>query len=76
MGSDKILTEAELIETTGAKQVAKQKEVLRNNGINYIERKDGSIIVLWYYLEHPVLTHTEKSIAANDTPDFQAIING
>ena len=49
------LTDDELCELTGAKQVVKQKEVLTKNRIYFVERSDGKIKVCWHHVHHPMI---------------------
>lgn len=67
-----LLTEKELHLLTGAKQTERQKRILDDNGIYYIERMDKSIVTTWYHVNHPV------KIQANNRsePNFGAIGNG
>jgi hypothetical protein len=51
----KLLTRAELEEITGFVQPKKQCECLRENGIFFIERKDGRPSTTWAHVEHPFL---------------------
>ncbi|EFO8355285.1 DUF4224 domain-containing protein [Salmonella enterica] len=53
--SDRFLTDKELADATGSTQKSLQKEVLTQNGIYFIERRDGSIRTTWYHINHPVL---------------------
>ncbi|EHG4045840.1 DUF4224 domain-containing protein [Salmonella enterica] len=53
--SDRFLTNKELADATGSTQKSLQKEVLTQNGIYFIERRDGSIRTTWYHINHPVL---------------------
>ena len=45
--SDRFLTDDELAEATGSPQKARQKEVLTQNGIYFIERRDGAVKTTW-----------------------------
>ncbi|MCD9437084.1 DUF4224 domain-containing protein, partial [Klebsiella pneumoniae] len=46
--SDRFLTDEELTEATGSPQKSLQKEVLTQNGIFFIERRDGAIKTTWF----------------------------
>ncbi|HIE9621858.1 TPA: DUF4224 domain-containing protein [Klebsiella quasipneumoniae subsp. quasipneumoniae] len=52
--SDRFLTDEELTEATGSPQKSLQKEVLKQNGIFFIERRDGAIKTTWFHINHPV----------------------
>lgn len=52
--SDRFLTDKELADATGSTHKSLQKEVLTQNGIYFIERRDGSIRTTWYHINHPV----------------------
>jgi len=49
------LTDDELFELTGAKQVSKQKEILTKNRIYFVERTDGKIKVCWHHVHNPMV---------------------
>lgn len=49
------LSEQELEELTGAKQVSKQKEILSKNKIFFVERTDGKIKVCWHHVHNPMV---------------------
>ncbi|MCV6022090.1 DUF4224 domain-containing protein, partial [Escherichia coli] len=52
--SDRFLTDEELAEATGSPQKSLQKEVLTQNGIFFIERRDGAVKTTWYHINHPI----------------------
>jgi len=62
-----LLTQDDLEVLTGASQAAKQAEVLRRNGIYYVERLKG-ITTTWYHVNHP---HQLKM--PEDEPNFAAL---
>jgi hypothetical protein len=64
-----LLTEAEIIKLTGAKQASKQMDVLNNNGIYYIVKKDKGLNVTWYAVHHP----NNQQTIMQDLPDFDAM---
>lgn len=64
-----LLTEAEIIKLTGARQASKQMDVLNNNGIYYIVKKDKSLNVTWYAVHHP----NNQQTITQDLPDFDAM---
>ena len=67
-----LLSEDELQALTKATQHTKQKRVLNENGIYFIERLDGSIVTTWHHVNHPAGRQ-----AKNDSqPNFGAIGNG
>tara|TARA_B100001063_G_scaffold244727_1_gene278342 strand:+ start:12519 stop:12725 length:207 start_codon:yes stop_codon:yes gene_type:complete len=49
------LTELEIEDLTGAKQVSKQKEILSKNKIFFVERTDGKIKVCWHHVHNPMV---------------------
>ena len=51
--SDRFLTDEELTEATGSPQKSLQKEVLTQNGIFFIERRDGVIKTTGFILTIP-----------------------
>ncbi|EIQ2120087.1 DUF4224 domain-containing protein [Escherichia coli] len=52
--SNRFLTDEELIEATGSSQKSLQKEILTQNGIFFIERRDGSVKTSWFHINHPI----------------------
>lgn len=52
--NDRFLTDEELAEATGSPQKSLQKEVLQQNGIFFIERRDGAVKTTWYHINHPI----------------------
>lgn len=57
-----------MIELTGAKNQAKQAEVLDRAGIFYIRRNDNTITTTWWHVNHPAV------VARNDNePDFSKV---
>ncbi len=62
-----LLTDEELSELTGASQPMKQAEVLRRNGIYYIE-KLKSITTTWHHVNHP-----RPHQVADNEPNFEAL---
>ena len=62
-----LLTEEELTDLTGASQPMKQAEVLRRNGIYYIEKLKG-ITTTWYHVNHP-----QPLQPADNEPNFEAL---
>lgn len=51
------LSEKDIEELTGAKQVSKQKEILTKNRIFFVERTDGKIKVCWHHVHNPMLNY-------------------
>jgi len=49
------LSDQEIEELTGAKQVSKQKEILTKNRIYFVERTDGKIKVCWHHVHNPMV---------------------
>lgn len=49
------LSDQEIEELTGAKQVNKQKEILTKNKIFFVERTDRKIKVCWYHVHNPMV---------------------
>jgi hypothetical protein len=64
-----LLTQAELEALTGAKQAERQKRVLDDNGIYYIQRLDKTIVTTWHHVNHPtgIKSHND------DMPDFSKV---
>ncbi|MEH8258990.1 DUF4224 domain-containing protein [Aeromonas veronii] len=65
-----ILTEDELEELTGYSTASKQKEVLRRNGIYFIEGKGGKIRTTSENLRWPVATLAGSGMSARDGDGF------
>jgi hypothetical protein len=63
------LNDDELERLTRAKHAQKQSEVLDENGIYYIKRRDGSIITTWHHVNHPCT----KRAVNDDMPNFSAV---
>lgn len=63
--SNRFLTDEELIEATGSSQKSLQKEVLTQNGIFFIERRDGSVKTTWfsYKSSHSSFGSTSRFLA-------------
>ena len=64
-----LLTKAELEELTGTTQPARQKRVLDDHGIYYIQKLDKTIITTWHHVNHPtgIKSHND------DMPDFSKV---
>lgn len=62
-----VLTKADLVEITGAKQTTKQGEILAKAGIHWWKRLDGSICTDWYHVHNP------KTIDSVNMPDYSWI---
>lgn len=71
--SGKLLTHAELEEITGFVQPKKQCECLRENGIFFIERKDGRPSTTWAHVEHPLSSRNIIQSVPEDQPNYGAI---
>ena len=69
--SDRFLTDDELADATGAVQKNLQAEILTQNGIFYIVRRDGSIRTTWYHINHP--THLSHIGSPSPGMNFGAI---
>jgi len=69
-----LLSEDELQTLTKATQHTKQKRVLNENGIYFIERLDGSIVTTWYHVNHPA--GRQASLSMTVEPNYGAIGNG
>ncbi|WP_145517348.1 DUF4224 domain-containing protein [Yersinia mollaretii] len=69
----KLLTRAELEEITGFVQPRKQCECLRENGIFFIERKDGRPSTTWAHVEHPLCSRNIIQSNPEEQPDYWAI---
>lgn len=55
-----LLTENDLVALTGYQRAADQMRVLREHGIFYVERRDGTVAVTLHAVHHP------SGQAAND----------
>ena len=66
-----MLTEEQMKELTKAKTFKGQIQVLRENNILHIVRKDGSPVTTWYNVNHPI--HLRNVEAEDEQPDFDAI---
>ncbi|HFT5240686.1 TPA: DUF4224 domain-containing protein [Yersinia enterocolitica] len=71
--SGKLLTRAELEEITGFVQPKKQCECLRENGIFFIERKDGMPSTTWAHVEHSLSSRNIIQNVPEDQPNYGAI---
>lgn len=66
---NQILTDDDIEQLTGAKQPAKQSDVLMQHGIYFIRRQDGKIVTTWHHVNHPA-----RRFAVNDSePDFSGL---
>jgi len=70
---DRFLTDAELAEATGSPQKSLQKEVLTQNGIFFIERRDGVIKTTWYHINHPKTFMPPLGLPTSVGMNFDAI---
>lgn len=71
--SDRFLTDDELAEATGSPQKARQKEVLTQNGIYFIERRDGAVKTTWYHINHPFRLNPPAGYLLTPGMNFNAI---
>ncbi|CFQ36965.1 DUF4224 domain-containing protein [Yersinia bercovieri] len=69
----KLLTHTELKEITGFVQPKKQCECLRENGIFFIERKDGRPSTTWAHVEYPLSSRNSTHSMPEDQPNYGAI---
>ncbi len=67
MAQANLLTDSDIVELTGYKQRAKQAQVLKDAGIEFVERADGKIKTTWYHVNHP--SHL-RHVIAQEEPDF------
>lgn len=67
-----LLTDEDLRQITGATQVSKQKKILLEHGIFFINKLDGSIVTTWHHVNHPSFDKV-KSVIGDDTPNLSAI---
>lgn len=65
----KLLTAEDLEELTGAKQPARQRQILEKHGIFYIQRIDGTITTTWEHVNNP---HAGQ-LSPEAEPDFGKI---
>jgi hypothetical protein len=69
--TDSFLTEAQVVELTGAAQAKKQKEVLSRNGIFFVTKMNGGITLTWGMVNNP--GRANKHSAFDAEPDFKAM---
>lgn len=60
--SNRILSQADLKTLTGAARHARQKHILKRNGIRYIERADGSPAVTWEAVNAALTSKPAESV--------------
>jgi len=62
-----LLTQPEIIALTGAERAKKQVEVLRENGVRFIVRANGSPALTWEAVNNIIApSHQSASHQAND----------
>ncbi|MCG9697459.1 DUF4224 domain-containing protein [Shewanella sp. Isolate11] len=67
-----MLTDEELINLTGFTQASAQCRQLKAQGIHFHKRGDGKPVVTWTAVNYPFM---KKSVANDDSPNFEALSN-
>ena len=70
---DQVLTDAEVIDLTGAKLHSVQQRILRQHGIAFTVRLDGTVKTTWrnFFFPGEPITHTYSR--SEDEPDFSVM---
>lgn len=68
--SNQFLNQLELEDATGAKQPKVQAEVLDDNGVYYMVRRDGQIRVTWHHINNPLRLSSNTQSAAGINFDY------
>lgn len=63
------LSKEDLFELTGSKHISKQKAILEQHGIYYINKWDGTITTTWEHVNNP----SSQSARNDEEPDFDQI---
>ncbi len=72
--SIEFLSDSELEDLTGYAWPSKQKEVLNQHGIFYIERpSDGKLRVTPQHVYNPIIAAENNLAADNEKPDFTSV---
>lgn len=65
-----LLTQKELEELTGANTPVKQKNVLKQHGIGFVNRADGAVAVTWPVVNAALIGKRKGSQQGDSEPDF------
>lgn len=69
METNELLSFSDIVELTGARLPKKQAEILDQNGIYYIRRRDNTITTTWHHVNHPARMLAQ----IDDEPDFSKV---
>lgn len=68
--TSQFLNSDELEDATGARQPKVQAEVLDENGVYYIVRRDGKIRVTWHHINNPLRISVNSQPATGINFDY------
>ncbi|WP_234932231.1 DUF4224 domain-containing protein [Pectobacterium carotovorum] len=69
-----LITDEDMIEITGAHYPSVQCQILRENGIPFVRRRDGRPRTTWYNFNHPLSTRNKQPESEPDIePNFSAL---